>query len=152
MLRLQFQLSTHQEMLIISLHKPIMLAFRICREAKDELSFNINALSKFAERGKMASFRKFFAISHSSKKLLGCKKYTLLNNCGQEVASSGSVLTPGLAVISSAPSPHIYSLATSGSMVSNTPGPTKDAEPARRRFTEEKDDKIPESLLGYQVT
>ncbi|KAK7115898.1 uncharacterized protein [Littorina saxatilis] len=59
-----------------------------------------------------------------------------------ELVSSGHL------VISSAPSSHIYSMATSNSMVTNTP--TTDSEFTRRRFTEEKDDKIPESLLGYQ--
>ncbi|KAL8595722.1 hypothetical protein ACOMHN_012142 [Nucella lapillus] len=67
----------------------------------------------------------------------------------QEVVSSGPILTPGgmtSLVVSSTPSPHIYSLATSTSIVSHT----KDPDPVRRRFTEEKDDKIPDSLLGYQ--
>ncbi|XP_076465579.1 uncharacterized protein LOC143297230 isoform X2 [Babylonia areolata] len=69
-----------------------------------------------------------------------------------EVVSSGPMMTPGLTslVVSTTPSSHIYSLATSNSMVTHTPGPAKDSEPARRRFTEEKDDKIPDSLLGYQ--
>lgn len=71
---------------------------------------------------------------------------------GQEVVSSGPMLNsiPTTLVFSSAPSSHIYSLATSSSMVTNTP--TTDSEPARRRFTEEKEDKMPDSLLGYQVS
>ncbi|XP_025077180.1 extensin-like isoform X3 [Pomacea canaliculata] len=51
-------------------------------------------------------------------------------------------------LISTSPSSVIYSVAASSSLVTNTP--TKDVEPMRRRFTEEKDDKIPENLLGYQ--
>ncbi|KAK7496066.1 hypothetical protein BaRGS_00012767 [Batillaria attramentaria] len=68
----------------------------------------------------------------------------------QEAVSSGPAYSPvpSTLVFSSSPSNVIYSVATSSAPV--TYNPTKDTEPVRRRFTEEKDDKIPENLLGYQ--
>ena len=54
---------------------------------------------------------------------------------------------------SAPPATHIYSVAASTTTVAHTPIsealPT--LEPPKRRFTEEKEDKIPDSLLGYQV-
>ena len=60
----------------------------------------------------------------------------------QELISSGHL------VISSAPSSLIYSVATSSSMVTNTP--TTDSEPFRRRFTEEKCVCVCACVCGYK--
>lgn len=81
----------------------------------------------------------------------GKMKSTVIGCCFQEQVGSGPPYNPMSTslLISTSPSSVIYSVAASSSMVTNTP--TKDVEPMRRRFTEEKDDKIPENLLGYQV-
>ncbi|XP_059143644.1 atrophin-1-like isoform X2 [Physella acuta] len=55
---------------------------------------------------------------------------------------------PGHSISMSAPTSLVYTMASSGPTYYTTP--RLEEEEPKRRFTEEKDDKIPENLLGYQ--